>query len=501
MRVRINWLSFEQKVRILVLRESKKTFREIEKILSIPKSTVHDNLAHISHDIKSMDNVQNVNSHKLLVFMVLVLTMEAKCSSRGIEAILNLAWGHSVSHQTILKILFYSGIVAKELNSETDLSNISNLLADEIHQKNIPILGVCDPFSATLMLGNYGDRKGESWEAFLEELKPQNLNPLSVTSDAGSGILKGVKASFCSAILIRDIFHVLYKLSKALRSMLGICLNLINRKDKAPASNKADLGKTTELAIEIFDRFENALNSLSSNWRLGNRDIDYINSAKLGKTIDTICVELSSFIKNVSSSDAIKKALTYLENGKDEILAYKRRLEESVKIEFSKYGYDNLVLNTLMNLVESIDMYHRCYEDKKGKDFYANKIVCLRKNLRDYKTACQNEVDNAINQCWDIARSLCPSSSLIECVNSVIRQHLNTYKSIPSWFTDLFTFFWNHRIFVRGKRTGHAPVELLYGKKMKDSWVDSIVDAFPYEKLRSFLPPVPSYPHSVFDAA
>jgi len=76
---------------------------------------------------------------------------------------------------------------------------------------------------------------------------------------------------------------------------------------------------------------------------------------------------------------------------------------------------------------------------------------------------------------------------LIENVNNQIRRFLDTYKSVPSWFCDLYSYYWNHRIFSRGKRKGYAPIELLTNKKLEKSWLELLLDKFPYDKVRISL--------------
>ena len=69
------------------------------------------------------------------------------------------------------------------------------------------------------------------------------------------------------------------------------------------------------------------------------------------------------------------------------------------------------------------------------------------------------------------------SSSLIENVNSALRPLLETCRGqVAQPMLDLFAYVHNHRRFVRGKRTGKAPIEILTGKEMAQTWLTSLLE-------------------------
>jgi len=39
---------------------------------------------------------------------------------------------------------------------------------------------------------------------------------------------------------------------------------------------------------------------------------------------------------------------------------------------------------------------------------------------------------------------------------------------------ELFAYVHNHRRFVRGKRAGKAPIEILTGRELEQSWLESL---------------------------
>ncbi len=70
------------------------------------------------------------------------------------------------------------------------------------------------------------------------------------------------------------------------------------------------------------------------------------------------------------------------------------------------------------------------------------------------------------------------SSSLIENVNSALRPLLETCRGqVDQPLLDLFAYVHNHRRFVRGKRAGKAPIEILTGTNMAKTWLTSLLEA------------------------
>ena len=175
-------------------------------------------------------------------------------------------------------------------------------------------------------------------------------------------------------------------------------------------------------------------------------------------------------------------AKTYLKNGINEIIAYKANIEKIVKEKFGDI-YDQVVLNTICPMIEFIDNFRRSYENNKEKKFWGNKIAKARVALRQFNFINQEEINLAIDSVAQMLVEYSKSSSLIECVNSIIRRFLVTYKSIPEWFCPLFTYYWNHRTFARGKRKGLKPIEILMENDWPNDWLEEILNDFPFEPM------------------
>ncbi|MGH9429689.1 MAG: hypothetical protein ACRD2L_25670 [Terriglobia bacterium] len=69
------------------------------------------------------------------------------------------------------------------------------------------------------------------------------------------------------------------------------------------------------------------------------------------------------------------------------------------------------------------------------------------------------------------------SSSLVENVNSALRPLLETCRGqVGQEILDLFAYVHNRRRFVRGKRADQAPIEILTGKALEKTWLESLLE-------------------------
>ncbi len=247
-----------------------KSFREMEKILDIAKSTIHYNLPAITQELESLAK-ETWDETELLVYFVLNGVFEGKMAVRSVEAMILSLFGVDVSHQTLLQILGYAAKIADKLNHQIGLEHIQCALFDEVFQGSDPILSMADPISGLVCLKAAMDRSGNEREVFLRELKERGLDPESVNTDGGTGLLKGLLSVFENSVQMRDFFHVLQKLSKAKRAMEGICYSLIHAAEKKSA-NADEIGSKCNEGIDIFDLYEKSFKALQKACYLSHED-------------------------------------------------------------------------------------------------------------------------------------------------------------------------------------------------------------------------------------
>jgi hypothetical protein len=235
-----------------------------------------------------------------------------------------------------------------------------------------------------------------------------------------------------------------------------------------------------EVALQIFDALEKEVKIFQKACYFAS-DNGYADSKRAAVIIDRIVALISCAERNGIQHDAIKAAKTYLSGARGAIVAYKAKIEEIVKFQFGDI-YAEAIAGFICPIIECLDQIQRSYENNKRLAHWTAKLVEARARFRQQGFIDQTEVDRAIDACAKIMGNVKKSNSLIEAVNSVIRRHLVTYKSIPTWFCPIFTFYWNHRTYKRGKRRGLKPREILTGDHFEKDWVEVLLDEYPFEK-------------------
>lgn len=484
-----HYSSLSTKLRALAMvEEGQRSIREIANALQIPKSTLHDNLPVYRSDLaRLMDSEQKYDYH--LVRNILIQSFDGRTSSRSCAVTLSRIMDTHISQQTVLHVLELASETAHVLNNENiSLSEVSCAAFDEIFQRQRPIVGFVDPFSALIYIKDVEDRSGGTWSAFLKSLQALGLEPKSTVTDGGSGILKGIRDIFSGAVQLRDLFHVLYKLSKARRVLEGKCYAMIAAEIKLmgpkypPDTLDSHRIKMND-ALAQFDLIEANIKELTKACYLSDDESPcYVTAAAL-RAIVKKCLRLLDIARRtVSDHRAIKHAITYLESGLKSISAYKEMIEIEVEKIFGPVN-SLMVLQFVCPIIEYLDQYRRAHDSKEKQRFWGQKIAVLRASFRQSSWVDQNEVDRTITLVSKLMDKVKKSNSLMESVNSVIRCHLQTYKSIPRWFCSLFTFYWNNRKFSRGKRKGMSPIEILSAQKSELDWMDLLLKKFPFDKL------------------
>lgn len=474
---------------------ARESVRSAARIVGVAKSTLHDNLGKFRAEMTAFEERQR-NSERTLARDILALSFEGKTSSRDAAKVLSRLSGQDISHQKVLAVLSQLAAVASSKNNEKlklklvkngdeveapPLTYVRSAAFDEIFQKQHPILGFVDPVSSFIYFEAADDRSGDSWISFLKKLHVMGLNPDSTITDGGQGMQKALKEIMPKAITFRDLFHVRQKLSKALRAFEGYCYRLIDAQSRAQkkipdAEGNAALSAKMDKAIALFDALEKEAKALGLACYFEN-SLRYVTSSQTQIIISRIVALIACAERNAIKHDALKAARTYLAGASSNIVAYKKTIEQIVASQFGEV-HSETILGYVCPIIEFLDQIQRSYEDKKRSEYWLKKLVGARNKFRALAFVDQREIDLVIDQVAEIMGNVKKSNSLIEAINSVIRRYLVAYKSIPTWFCPIFTFYWNHRTFNRGKRKNLKPREILTGQAFEKDWIDVLLEGY-----------------------
>jgi hypothetical protein len=355
------------------------------------------------------------------------------------------------------------------------------LVCDEIFTRGQPILITVEPRSLTILKIELGkNREAETWKHHWTTLAEAGLiAQQTVVSDQGSGLVKG-----CALMGLTphpDLFHLLRPLAmfgerfyrKALaalaresergRGMIGRSEGVIAKRSRAYEAAKAEaeaqiarddnfcyLWMVLRQTLAVFDE-RGGLTALPS------RQAEIDASVTLMATLDDV---------------SLHQTLVSFASGLEGYWSYYQRVEQVYQAWMARYPRDVVQalacgwqLARQATNSKAYGMRKRLAQDA---EFYFGSAATLHP---DAAQALRKEMLDALD-------TEVRSSSLIENVNSALRPLLETCRGqVGQPLLDLFAYVHNHRRFVRGKRAGKAPIEILTGKEMAKPWLTSLLEA------------------------
>lgn len=409
---------------------------------------------------------------------ILLLRLEGHCALERISQILKqLGLPLSSVGYISQRLAAYARAVPREGLTG---ARIAFLLCDEIFTLGRPILITAEPRSlAILKIELVDNREAETWKKHWEDLAEAGLiKNQTVVSDQGSGLVKG-----CALMGLThhpDLFHLLRPLAmmgerfyrKALQAIareyergeleIGRSEEVINKRRAAYEAAKAEaeekirrydnfryLWAALREVLELFDE-RGQIKDLA--WR--QAEIEVI----LGLMRELGCEQLNQEVKSFAS-------------GLEGYWGYYQRAEQVYQGLIKRYP--QAVVQALASgwqlerqATNSKDYQVRKHLAQEAEFYYGYAASLLPTGAEDVRKEVVEALDGEVR-----------SSSLIENINSALRPLLDTCRGqVDQEMLNLFAYVHNHRRFVRGKRAGLAPIEILTGKEMEKTWLQSLLE-------------------------
>jgi hypothetical protein len=355
------------------------------------------------------------------------------------------------------------------------------LVCDEIFTRGQPILITVEPRSLTILKIELGkNREAETWKHHWTTLAEAGLiKQQTVVSDQGSGLVKG-----CALMGLShhpDLFHLLRPLAmfgerfyrKALAAiareyergsvMIGRSEGVIAKRSRAYEAAKAE----AEAQIARYDNFCYLWMALRQTLEVFDERGGLTALASRQAEIDTI-VTLMDTLDDVS----LHQTLVSFASGLEGYWSYYQRVEQVYQACMARYPRDVVQALACGWQLARQATNSKAYGMRKRLAQDAEFYFCYAATLHpDAAQALRKEMLDALD-------TEVRSSSLIENVNSALRPLLETCRGqVGQPLLDLFAYVHNHRRFVRGKRAGKAPIEILTGKEMAKPWLTSLLEA------------------------
>ena len=398
---------------------------------------------------------------KWILQFVLSLIMVCHSSFRGVIEILNTLFDyHQISLGTIHNMVREAIEKSQQINNAQDLSPIRIGLPDEIFQTGQPILVVVDAQSTYCYLLAAEDHRDETtWGVHLLELAEKGLHPDYTIADGGSGLRAGQAAAWDNVPCHGDVFHAerdLGNLAFFFENRAAGCTTMHQKLERKMqrAKNKgqgqalskklAEARKAETVAVRLAkdvrilaDWMQNdILSATGPNLQTRQQLYDFV-VEELG-ALESLCPHRIGPVRRM------------LENQRDNLLAFAGVLDERFADLAARFNVPLFLVQAVSEL-KNLD---------KNLPLYWQQRAALQKKLRDHFYSIETAVGEVIAETPR-------ASSLVENLNSRLRNYFFLRRHIGNDYLDLLRFFLNHRRFQRSdrpERVGKSPAELLNGQ-------------------------------------
>jgi hypothetical protein len=392
---------------------------------------------------------------------VLAQLLIGHTSFRGVIEILDDLFDHcDLSLGSIYNLVRDAVEKVRQINDAEELSGIGVGVHDEIFQASQPVLVGMDAKSTYCYLLAVEDHRDETtWGVHLLELAEKGLRPDYTIADAGRGLRAGQAAAWDNVACHGDVFHAEHHLAKLaffLENRAAGCTTMLDKLERKMqlAKNK---GKGQSLSRKLAQARKAQAEAVSlakdirvlADWM--NDDILSSAGPDLAtrqQLYDFVVEELR--IRESLHSHRIRPVRRMLENHRDNLLAFVGVLDGRFADIAARFNVPLFLVQAISEL-ESLD---------KNLPRYWQQEVQLRKKLRD-------KFDRIKTAVREVLSETPRASSIVENLNSRLRNYFFLRRHIGDDYLDLLRFFLNHRRFRRSdrpERIGKSPAELLNGQ-------------------------------------
>jgi hypothetical protein len=382
-------------------------------------------------------------------------------SFRGVLDILDAMFDyHDMSLGTVHNIIQHAIVSARRVNDSQDLSAICWADHDEIYQAGKPVLVGMDHRSTYCYLLAVEDSCDETtWGVHLLDLSDRGLDLERTIADGGNGLRAGQKAAWGDAVPCDgDVFHAQMKLTQLvvfLQRRAYKCINthqdLQTKMERARKkangqrlSKKLALARQTEaVAVDLADEV-----GVLVDWM--DNDILSVagpNLQERQKLYDFVVEQLRRL--ELQCPHRIRPVRKMLENHRDHLLGFVGVLDDRLVDIAERFNVEFYLVHRICEL-QGWDKRQPAYWQHRAQLQHT-----LGKRYHRIETA-------VIEAMSDVPRA----SSLVENLNSRLRNYFFLRRHIGNDYLDLLRFFFNHHRYARSdrpERVGKSPAELLSG--------------------------------------
>ena len=449
------------------------TITAIAKLFGVSRQAIYGNIRRLSELEAKFQTMPGNPVHCIMVThkdidkAILSLALDAHASLEGIQRVLTCIYGKEASRSIgyISELLTRAGAFAREITGTIPLQGIHQGANDELFDAgDHPVLTGVDAESTYIYLMlEMNDRKGETWELAMETLKDLRLNLKVAISDAGSGLLKGIKAAFPDADVQMDVFHVLRDIGRSVHrfkahvlAAVADCYDLETavakcRKPWQPNARKKKRKLADGMAkIPAMVEDHDTLACLYS-WVHELVSFSGYDYSEVMELMDWILDEMAALARRNGWAYKLRNEISRFRERLPVALLFLNRLFLDFRRAAKTTGLPE----------EAFRLLYRRLGADKDSEAYMELTRQASGIIGQGRFASAEKVHDRIVGC--IKRA----SSLVENVNSRLRAYMNIKKHVSSNFYSLVQLYLNTKKYRRSRiasRKGRSPVEMLTGE-------------------------------------
>jgi hypothetical protein len=395
--------------------------------------------------------------------LILALLLIGHSSYRGVSEILrdlfhcprSLGYLHGVARAAMAR--------ARALNGRHALGGVRTGAHGELFQGRQPVLvGVDVASTYCYLLSPEEQRDGVTWGVRLLELQDRGFAPRALIGDGGSGLAAGQALALPDVPRRGDVFHVLHELGPLVRALenrayqaLAACAKLEHqqaqserrqgRRDGGVGQRLRHVRPAAAAAVALADDV-----ATLADWL--RRDLLALAGPCYAERValyDFVVAELRARVPQCPHR--LGPACTYLANQRDAVLAFAQQLDADLGAAAADFQVPVAVARAVLQVQEMDGRDRRRWPAE----------AALRQQLRGRFSGLSAAVAA-------VARGTVRASSVVENLNSRLRNYFSLRRQLGPEYLHLVQFFLNHRRFLRSAHPGRvdqSPAELLTGQR------------------------------------
>jgi hypothetical protein len=382
---------------------------------------------------------------------------------RGVHELLRDVFDYPLSLGAIHDIVHRAVPLARRHNDGQDLARVRIGAHDEIFQAGQPVLVGCDADSTYCYLLNQEERRDtETWAVRLWELADRGLCPEATVADGGTALRAGQELALPGIPCRGDVFHPFYEeVGPLVRSLESRAYKAIEVRSKLEKQLATPGKRRDRLKLSLVQQLRRARPTevqaialaddvaLLARWlREDVLAVSGLSYDARRELYDFVLSELRA--RQGACPHRLGPVCTALANQRDDLLAFAEQLDRDLAAVAAEYQVPlGLVREAFQVQVLSP------YDTRRGP-----REAALRQALRG-RCHAVSEAAAAV------AAFVVRASSVVENVNSRLRNYFFLRRQLGPDYLALLQFFLNHRRFLRSERperAGKSPSELLTGE-------------------------------------